>query len=345
MDIALILGMVIGGGALTKTNAFFSIYLLPFSLLLFDWSKKTARSRLLRWVGLCLISVMLTYGIYSVLRLSPFFHIIDEKNAIFVYPFKEWLNHPFEFFIGNMRAFLDWISRYLTWPLLSIAFLSFFLSKTFTREKITLLLWFILPIIALGFFGRTLYPRFIFFMILPLLSLIAYSLENIYLRFNKTYLFVIFCFLFFFLAFKTDYLILTDFTKANIPGSDINQYLASWPAGGGIKESVEFFEREAKKGKIYIATEGTFGLMPYAYEIYLVNNPNIKIEGYWPIGDVLPAKVTEESKKIPTYFVFYQSCDSCIGTEAPRTWPLTQVLKIKKGEDGSYLTVYKVNKI
>src|SRR3989304_2301996 len=51
MDIALILGMGIGGGALTKTNAFFSIYLLPFSLLLFDWSKKTARSRLLRWVG------------------------------------------------------------------------------------------------------------------------------------------------------------------------------------------------------------------------------------------------------------------------------------------------------
>src|SRR3989338_5338177 len=47
LDIALILGMVIGGGVLTKTNAFFSIYLLPFSLLLFDWRGKEIKKRLL----------------------------------------------------------------------------------------------------------------------------------------------------------------------------------------------------------------------------------------------------------------------------------------------------------
>jgi len=343
MDIALILGMVVGGGVLTKTNAFFSIYLLPFSLLLFNWAKSGLKNRLIKWISLSLVSVILTYVIYSLLRLSPFFHIIDEKNAIFVYPFKEWLNHPFEFFIGNMRAFLDWINRYLTWPLFVLVFLPFFINKFFLKEKITLFLWFILPLTALGFFGRTLYPRFILFMLLPLLPLIAYSLENIYLRFKKIYLFFIFCFLFLFLALRADYLILTNFAKSNIPSSDINQYLSSWPAGGGIKESVEFFEKEAQKGKIYIATEGTFGLMPYAYEIYLINNPNIKIEGFWPIEDNLPIKVIEESKKLPAYFVFYQSCNSCVGTTgAPATWPLTQILKVKKGEYGDYLTVYKV---
>lgn len=342
MDVALILGMVIGGGVLTKTNAFFSIYLLPFSLLLFDWNKKLMGSRLSKWIGLCLISVILTYGFYSVLRLSPFFHIITEKNAIFVYPLNEWLNHPFEFFAGNMMAFIDWVSRYLTWPLLVLVFSSFLIGKSFLREKITLFLWFILPLTALGFFGKTLYPRFIFFMILPLIPLIAYPLANIYTRFKKIYLFVVFCLLFFALAFKTDYLILNDFSKAQIPVSDTSQYLTDWPAGGGIKETVEFFNEEARKGKIYIATQGTFGLMPYALEIYLVKNSNIKIEGFWPLGSAIPAKVIEESKKNPTYFFFYQPCSSCEGTgTAPSAWGLTPILQIKNGVN-SYESIYRI---
>jgi len=342
MDIALILGMIVGGGVLTKTNAFFSIYLLPASLILFDWNKKGLKNRFAKWIFFAIIAVIITYGFYFILRLSPFFHIIAEKNTIFVYPFGEWLSHPFEFFIGNMRAFIDWVGRYLTWPLLIFAFLSFFISKNFLREKIVLLLWFIVPILALGFFGRTLYPRFVFFMMLPLLPLVSFSLINIYPKFKKIYLFAVFCFLVFILAFKVDYLILTNFAKSPVPVSDVQQYLTAWPAGGGIKKSIEFFEKEAKKGKIYIATQGTFGLMPYAFEIYLINNPNIKIEGYWPIENKIPAKVIEESKKIPTYFFFYQPCSSCEGTGiAPFHWGLKPILQIKS-ETNNYTSIYRV---
>jgi 4-amino-4-deoxy-L-arabinose transferase-like glycosyltransferase len=342
MDVALILGMVVGGGVLTKTNAFFSIYLLPFSLLLFDWREKDKRKRLMKWAGLGLVSVFLVYGFYSILRLSPFFHIITEKNAIFVYPLKEWLAHPFEFFAGNMSAFFDWVNRYLTWPLLALSLLSFFISKSFFREKIVLFLWFLFPLLALGFFGRTLYPRFIFFMILPLLPLVAYSLVNICLKFRKAYLSIVFCLLFLTLALKTDYLILTDFAKSNIPVSDVNQYLIGWPAGRGVKEAVNFFEKEATKGKIYIATEGTFGLMPYAFEIYLVKNPNIKIEGYWPIENAIPAKVAEVSKEMPTYFFFYQPCVSCEGVGiAPAAWGMKLVSQTKD-DSGIYKSIYRI---
>ncbi|MEK7450755.1 MAG: glycosyltransferase family 39 protein [Patescibacteria group bacterium] len=342
MDIALILGMIIGGGVLTKTSGFFSIYLLPVSLILFNWREKETRSRLVKWIGLSIVAVVITYGFYSILRLSPFFHIITEKNAIFVYPLKDWLQHPLEFFILNCRAFWDWTNLYLTWPLLILVALSFFVAKNFTKEKIALFLWFIVPVVALGLFGRTLYPRFIFFMILPLLPLIAFSLVNIYAKLRTSYLFVVFIFLVFILAFKNDYLILTDFAKSNIPDSDIEQYLTRWPAGGGIKKSIEFFEKEAKKGKIYIATEGTFGLLPYAYEIYLINNPNIRIEGYWPMEDTIPAKVIKESKEIPTYFVFYQPCSSCIeiGT-APVTWNLKPVLQMRSGVN-NFTSIYRI---
>lgn len=344
LDVALILGMVMGGGVLTKTSGFFSIYLLPLSLILFNLREKQTKKRILKWIFLAIIAVTLAYGFYSILRLSPFFHIIAEKNAIFVYPLKDWLDHPFNFFIGNWKAFWDWVNRYLTWPLLALALSSFFISKSFIREKIFLFLWFIIPIIALGLFGRTIYPRFIFFMLLSLLPLIAFSLVSIYPRLKRTSLFIIFCFLIFLLPLKTDFFILTDFSQAFIPVSDIRQYHNDWPAGVGIKESVEFFKKEAEKGKIYIATQGTFGLMPFAYEIYLVQNPNITIEGIWPIEDVIPQKIIEKSKQMPTYFVFYQPCSQCphIGS-APTTWKqLELVQRFKKDYLERYLSLYKV---
>lgn len=344
LDVALILGMVIGGGVLTKTNAFFNIYLLPVSLLIFNFAGKDIKGRLIKWVGLTMLATILAYGFYSILRLSPFFHIITEKNAIFVYPLKDWLDHPFNFFIGNWKAFWDWTNRYLTWPFLALALLSFFVGKSFLREKIVLFLWFIIPVVALGLFGRTLYPRFIFFMLLFLLPLIAFSLVNIRTKIKKTSLFIIFCFLAFLLPFKTDFLILTDFSSAYIPVSDISQYNSDWPAGGGVKESVEFFKKEAERGKIYIATQGTFGLMPYAFEIYLVQNPNITIEGFWPISDEIPQKIVEKSKQIPTYFVFYQPCDQCshIGM-APTMWKqLELIYQFRKEYEERYLSLYRV---
>lgn len=344
LDVALLLGMVIGAGVLTKTSAFFNIYLLPLSLILFTWTGKNIKKRLVKWLGLAVVAVIIAYAFYSILRLSPFFHIITEKNAIFVYPLKDWLEHPFTFFIGNWKAFWDWTNRYLTWPLLTLAILSFFVKRHNTREKLVLFLWFILPIIALGLFGRTIYPRFIFFMLLSLLPLIAFSLVNIKTKIKKTSLFIIFCFLVFLLPLKTDFLILTDFPSAYIPVSDISQYNSDWPAGGGVKESVEFFKKEAEKGKIYIATQGTFGLMPFAYEIYLVQNPNITIEGFWPISDEIPQKIVEKSKQIPTYFVFYQPCAQCahIGS-APLMWKqLELVQRFRKGYEEKYLSLYKV---
>src|SRR3989344_6887815 len=69
LDVALLLGMVIGGGVLTKTNAFFNIYLLPLSLILFDWRGKGIRQRLIRWLGFVIAAVVLSYAFYSILRL------------------------------------------------------------------------------------------------------------------------------------------------------------------------------------------------------------------------------------------------------------------------------------
>lgn len=343
LDVALILGIVAGGGLLTKTNAFFNIYLLPFSLLLFDVTKEMRLQRFLKWVGLASLATVLAYGFYSVLRLSPFFHIIDEKNTIFVYPLEEWIKHPFRFFISNWSGLWDWFLTYITWPILFVIIGSLFTFRSFIREKLLLLIWFLAPFAALALFGNNLYPRLIFFMTLSLLPLAAIVLWQLSLWIKKPLVLGACYLVLVALMLRADFLILTDFAHAPIPHSDLGQYINDWPAGGGIREAVNFFKREAQNGKIYIGTQGTFGLLPYALEIYLIDNPNITLVGFWPLADMPPKEVVEASKKMPTYFVFYQPCASCKSVgEAPPTWPVRTLFQMKKGENARYLTVYRL---
>lgn len=344
LDLALILGMVIGVGVLNKTSGFFNLYLLPLTLILFDLKKKERYVRFARWAGFALIVAVLTYAYYSILRLSPFFHIIDQKNAIFVYPLRDWLDHPFDFFISNWKGLFNWFILYMTWPMLIGIISSFFIERKYLREKILLFLWLIVPFVALAIFGRNMYPRFIFFMTLSLLPLIALALYKLRFAIRRTWLFTICLWLFISLQLRSDYFILTNFSHAPIPQSDLGQYINDWPAGGGVKEAVSFFKEKAKKEKIYIGTQGTFGLMPYALEIYLVDNPNIKIVGFWPIGENPPKKLIDQSRIMPTFVVFYQSCDFCekVGL-APKSWPLTLVAKYEKPAPARFFSIYKVN--
>lgn len=338
LDIALILGMVIGGATLTKTNGFFNIYLLPFTLLLFDLKAKNKLNRLAKWVGLSLIAVFLAYGFYSMLRLSPFYHIINEKNSIFVYPFSEWFTHPFRFFGGNMNGVWDWLITYLKWPLFSLIIVSFFISMRYTRKKILLVIWFFLPFVALALFGKVLYPRFIFFMTLSLIPLIAFSFYKISDLVKNKVIFIIIFLAFSVLSIHADYLIITNFAASPIPKSDLEQYINGWPAGGGARETVVFLSEKAANQKIYVATEGTFGSLPtYAVEIYLGDNRNIDKRGIWPLTQDIPQDLLEKAKKMPVYFVFNQSLNPPLG------WPLKFIAKYQKGIGDSYMSLYQVN--
>lgn len=343
LDIAMIFGIIIGGGMLTKTSANFGFLLLPFSLLLFPFKKNFDKTKLYKWVLFALTAIVIANAMYAVLRLSPFFHIVEEKNLTFIYSFHEWIQQPFTFFLGNMKGLSSWLIGYMTVPFFVLALSSFIVSKKFLREKLLLLIWFIVPFVGLAFFGKVIYPRFIFFMTIPLLLLGAYSLYMLQsyakVRAIKVLLFVVFTGMF----FVTDYFLLTDFAKAQIPQSDRNQFIASWPAGGGVKETVSYLEKQAQNEKIYVATEGTFGLMPYALEMYLYDNPNITIKGFWPVADTLPQELVDMSNKMPTYVVFYQPCPPCEGTgKAPIAWKLTEVFQLPKEESGVFYTLYKV---
>jgi 4-amino-4-deoxy-L-arabinose transferase-like glycosyltransferase len=342
LDLALILGMIVGLGMLTKTNADFALILLPFSFLLFNFRDKNRKRKILQWIIYAIVVVGIANLMYNILRLSPFFYIIGQKNYLFIYSPSEWLRHPFAYFFNNVSVFLNWLNGYATTPFL-ILILTAFLIPKFMKEKILLLFWFLVPLISTALFGRLLYPRFLLFMAIPLIPLAAYSLHFLIKKVKLLWLKVLIFLCFILIILLKDYYIISDFKKAPIPQADRGQFITGWPSGVGVAESVRFFEVEAKNQKIFIGTQGTFGLMPYSLEIYLHNNPNIKIVGYWPITDNPPKEAIDMSKKMPTYFVFYQLCASCktIGI-APASWPVKIIYQVEKEEKGQFFTLYQI---
>lgn len=325
LDIALIFGMTLGLGMLNKTSGFLSLYMVPLTVILFDFQKKDRLYRLGRWVILVGVGAFIAYAMYSILRLSPLFHMVGQKDAVFVYPFGEWLKHPTEFFMGNTRGLFDWLIGYLTWPVWIAVVLPAFTFWRHTREKLLLYGWWLAPFVALALFGRVLYPRFILFMTMPLLVLASFTVDVLITRWKKTVIGFVFLIIVLSPSIWTDFLLLTQPTHALIPQADRGQYINDWPAGWGVREVSAFLLEESQKGKVVVYTQGTFGLLPYGLEIWLVDKPNIEIKGLWPLTETAPSEVLESASKSPTYLVANEPSD------VPGGWPLTLVASYPKG--------------
>ncbi len=406
LDVALILGMLMGGGVLTKTSAFFSIPLLFATYILFDWKKKLWRKNLAKLIGLSFISIVITLTMYSILRLSPFYHIINDKNSLFAFPFNEWLKHPFLYFFSNFRGLFDWLLAYVTPPLLLLITASFLITDTFNkkrlatlikvftpalliilvlnfpasvtyikktfdleiqtiipyifltlflifslisfigkykqwREKMLLFLWFIVPFVYLIFFGKTLYPRFIFFMTLSLLPMAAQSIFELSQKVKNKAIFAALLVLLLAMPLYIDYFIVANIEVAPIPKSDYEQYINNWPAGGGIKEVISYLDGESKKGKIYVASAGTFGSLPtYAVEIYLGDNRNVEKRGIYPVPKEIPKDLLEIAKIMPVYVFMSNQREF---EQAVANWPMTLLAQYKKGTGEARTKLYLVN--
>lgn len=336
LDLALLLGMGLGLGMLNKTSGFFSLYLMPATLLLFDINKSDRMKRFFQWVGLVLVAAIVSQFLYGMLRLSPLFHMIAQKDSVFVYSLREWLMHPFNFLEGNLKGLFDWLIHYLT-PAIFIASLApIFVLWRQGREKLLLYIWWFAPFLILALFGRVLYPRFILFMAMPLLVLAAFTIVWLW-QYRRTLIgIVVFGFLFL-PSIYTDYFIIVHPVYAPIPYADRGQLIENWPSGWGVQEVNAFLLERSRVGKVTVYTEGTFGLLPAAIEIYLIDKPNIEIHGVWPLPSEMPKEILDSARDHETYVVLNQS------QEIPAQWPVQIIAQYQKGtREDRRLRLYKV---
>lgn len=324
LDVALLLGLGLGAGMINKTSGFLSLYLLPLTLILFPWQIKNIKKEFYKWLGGVAVAAGLSQVVYSVLRLSPFFYIIAQKDRVFVYSLGEWLSHPIKFFQGNISGLFDWLVGYFGWPLFMVVIVSIFIPAKYKREKLLLLFYWLTPFVALALFGKVLYPRFIFFMVMPLILLAASPLMWLIDNWGKRFLGLAIIAIIIFPNIWTSYLLITNPLYAPIPLADKGQYMNDWPAGWGVREVVDILAFEAKNEPIAVYTEGTFGLLPYALEIYLHGEKNLTIKGIWPLPDVLPSEIAVSVAEKKTYLITNQS-------QTAPPWPLQLISEYQKG--------------
>ena len=335
LDIALILGMVLGGAFLTKSPSIFYLYLLPLTLLFFNF-KKRGKMAFLRWLGLFLIAYFHSQIYFNIMRLSPWLHMIKIKDATFIRSFSEVREAPLLFFLGNLKALREWAVGYLTFPLAFLACISFFLGiAKKPRQNLILAAYFLVPLLSMALFGKVIYARYLTYCLFPLLVLAAAILSKIFNPSRNKALLIILFLLIFAYPVYFDFFLLTDPPKAPIPANDKGQYIDDWPSGYGVKEIVAYLKKEAEDKEITVATEGTFGLMPYSLELYLVYNKNVEILGFWPVKEI-PPQILIKAKERPTYFVFNET------QKIPPEWPLELIAEHPKGNKKVFMRLFKV---
>jgi 4-amino-4-deoxy-L-arabinose transferase-like glycosyltransferase len=337
LDLSLINGVVLGLGLITKSSANFFLYLLPLSLLFFNFEKENIKNRFFKWLGLTIMSVVIALIIFNLLRVSELFYLIARKNLEFIRSPHEVFKDPFMNFSGNFNSILTWFFQYNGPILMAVIFLAAVWGLYKRRKSVVLLLAYILaPFCAELLFNKVLYPRFALFYFPHMIIIAAFGLEKL-LNLKKVYSFTILILALVYPAISS-YLLLTNPPKSWITKADKNQYLNDWPAGYGVKEIVNFLNDKRADEKIYVGTEGTFGLLPYALQIYFYGREDIKIQGYWPVKEI-PAQVLDAAKSQKTYFVFNETQSLSDNPSDPH---LKFIAKYQKGLGNSYMRLYEI---
>jgi len=259
-----------------------------------------------------------------------------------------WLRR-YDIFTGNIYALMQWFLEYFNITYVIFLVVGLF-GKKFYQEKLILVIYFIAPLVFDAIFGKVLYPRYLLFMTVVLLPIVAYGIwqGSVFLTKSQKKIgewgvigITVIALL---PTMYVSYGLISNPLTAPIPRADYNQYIGDWPAGWGVTQSVSYLRQQASKQKIYIATEGQFGLMPASFEMYLVRNPNVTIKGYWPIEDKMLHELITMAKRMPTYVYFYQPCVGCPSSGiAPSSWPVTPILVTTENNNNVHVTLYKVN--
>lgn len=285
--------------------------------------------------------VIIQSQIYNnILRLSEFRHHVGQKNLTFIYSFAEFFQDPFISFFGNTRALSEWLLLYITVPIFVFIVISIiWLFYVDRRHALFFLGYFLVPFISLAFFGKVIYPRFVLFMIPPLLipagmfATRLWEFLSSYPRVKTAYVGMIV--VMFIPAWYFIFMLVTQPIKAPLPNTDRQQFINDWPAGYGISEVIDYLANKSQAEKIIIATEGTFGLFPMALELYLGENKNITFKPLWPVNEV-SEELKILAREYSTYLIFKER------QSIPQEWPLMLIREYQRGDGPTYLRIYQV---
>jgi 4-amino-4-deoxy-L-arabinose transferase-like glycosyltransferase len=280
LDLAMITGILLGLGLITKSPALFFALLLPTTLLLFNFKEKNWPIQLAKLAGLWGIVYFFGLAIYSLLRLGPEFHLIAIRNKDYVFSFQEVLAHPLNPFWGNLKSVIEWFWIFLT-PLSFVSAIigGVLILKRYFKEGLLLWLWLLIPLLSQSAIAKVYTARYVLFTVPIFLILAAYFLWKIFSSLKSRWLTTLVLIAFFVVPVYQVALLLVNPQRAWLPKDERYGYLEIWTAGYGIKEAANYLREVAKKENVLVGTEGYFGTLPEGLQIYLEKTPRVTVIG------------------------------------------------------------------
>ena len=316
IDLAMVLGYLLGGGMLTKPPGFFNILVLPITAILIEWKSKFREKEVLKIFGLWSITIVITLGIYNILRLGPAFNSLNSRNQDYVFSPLFILTRPWDPFLPHLFNLTDWAVKLLTIPIsvfIILGSIMSFINKN--RYGMIIFLWAISPMLVEMALLKTFTARYLLFSMPPLLLMAAYGLDEIiikvkYRRFLK---YIIVILIIISLPLVVDYFLLFNQINAPLPDNEKRGYFQDWTAGYGLKEIAQFLMNESNKELVVVGTAGSFGTLPDGLEIYLDKHSHIasKDRQVIVIGTTgtISAQLRQAATEHPTYYIHNGALD------------------------------------
>lgn len=300
LDFAMLTGFALGGAWLTKSPALFFTLMLPTVWLFAPWKKKIKENLpvFIKSLSLSLVSILIGYGFYNILRLGPNFHLIASRNMDYVYPISHILVRPFDPLKTFIIASFTWYFIMGPLSLLVLALVSIFSNtKKHWKEIAILSFWFLVPLVVQCEFAKTLTARYILYPI-PYLMILAASA---FVANKKLLKKIAGAFVILFVIQSSVFIcnLINNPEKANLPRVERAGYLEEWTAGQGIKETADYliaFKKENADARIVIGTEGYFGTLPDGLQMYLNKYPEITAIGVGLNFEEVPSQLLNSKK-------------------------------------------------
>ncbi len=107
LDTAMLGGFMLGFALLTKSPALFFTILIPVT-----WIYAKNFRDLVKLVGLTIVTLVIGYSMYNILRLGPDFATIASRNQDYVFPISHlWTNPKDPFIFHVAEIFTDWFIK------------------------------------------------------------------------------------------------------------------------------------------------------------------------------------------------------------------------------------------
>lgn len=282
LDLAMILGLVLGLSWLTKSPAVYFIFLSVLTFALYNQKN-------LNKIYLPLISAFIAFCIYNILRLGPQFGQIALRNKDYIWPLSEILRHPLDPFIPHFKDILNIYNYYLSLPLLLSPFLYLIFKKIIKLDRhfLVYFAWWILPLLANAAMAKVFTARYILFVLPPFILLLSQFLKPLFV---KKYIFVLT--LLFIPNLLRIYQISFHPQNLKLPVIDAG-YVSGWTSGWGIKEASEYLISRSLEANVIVGTEGSFGTLPDGLQIYTNDTPRLTVFGVGLNITEIPAKLID----------------------------------------------------